>query len=48
MLHILREDRMEAALLKYPNPEQIPENNIQRARTLGEQKLKILLAGCKH
>ena len=48
MLHLLREDRMAAALLKYPNPEQIPEHNIQRARVLGEEKLKILLAACKH
>ncbi len=48
MLHLLREDRMEATLLKYPNPEQIPENNIQRTRALGEEKLKILLAACKH
>ncbi len=48
MLHLLREDRMETALLKYPNPEQIPENNIQLARTLGEEKLKTLLAACKH
>ncbi len=47
MLHLLREDRMEGTLLKYPDPEQIPENNIQRARELGEEKLKTLLAACK-
>lgn len=47
MLHLLREDGLEIALKQYPHPEQIPHRNIQRARTLGETKLKILLDGCR-
>lgn len=47
MLHLLREARMEKALLNYPNPEQIQENNIQCARSLGEEKFRTLLAACK-
>ena len=46
MLHIIREESIEKALAKYPNPEQIPERNIQLTRTLGLAKLQSLLANC--
>ena len=35
MLHLLREDGLEAAIASYPDPDSIPENNIAKARTLG-------------
>ena len=47
MLHLLREDMLEAALRQYPHPEQIPQKNIQRARELGETKIKTMLDGCR-
>ncbi len=47
MLHLIREDQMEQALLNYPDPEQIPENNIQKARKLGEEHFIALLSACK-
>ena len=47
MLHLLREDSLEVALKQHPHPEQIPQQNIQRARELGETKLKKMLEGCR-
>lgn len=47
MLHLLREDMLEAALKQYPHPEQIPQQNIKRARELGAAKLKAMLEGCR-
>jgi hypothetical protein len=35
MLHLLREDGLEAAIASYPDPDSIPENNIAKARALG-------------
>jgi len=46
MLHLLREDRVEAALLKYPNPEAIPDRNIVFARTKGLAHMKMLRDAC--
>lgn len=46
MLHILREDRLEAALENFPHPERIPERNIRHTRAMGEAQLKALLASC--
>lgn len=43
ILHILRESSIEAVLKRYPNPESIPENNINKARELGTEYLKGLL-----
>ena len=34
LLHLLREDRVEAALASWPNPEAIPKRNIQVLRAL--------------
>ena len=47
MLHLLREDMLEAALKQYPHPEQIPQQNIKHARKLGETKLKMILESCR-
>jgi uncharacterized protein len=46
MLHLLREDRVEQALLKYPDPEQIPERNIVFARSKGAAYMKKLRDAC--
>jgi hypothetical protein len=46
MLHILREDRIEQALENYPNPEKIPENNIEFARKKGYAYMKMLKDSC--
>jgi hypothetical protein len=46
MLHLLRESRLEKALENYPNPEEIPENNIKLTRELGLQKMQQTLAAC--
>lgn len=46
MLHLLREERVEQALLRYPNPEQIPENNVQLARQRGVQAMRALREAC--
>lgn len=44
MFHLIREAGLEAALTSYPNPEQIPERNIQHLRELGLEGIKALLA----
>ena len=46
MLHLLREDSVEKALLKYPNPEQIPDRNIAFARAKGLAHMKMLRDAC--
>jgi hypothetical protein len=46
MLHLLRESSLEKALENYPNPEEIPENNIKLTRELGLQKMRETLAAC--
>ncbi|MDD5214789.1 MAG: DUF1415 domain-containing protein [Methylococcales bacterium] len=46
MLHLLRESSLEKALENYPNPEEIPENNIKLTRDLGLQKMQAILAAC--
>ena len=46
MLHILREASVEIALENYPNPETIPERNIQVTQALGLKVMQDLLARC--
>jgi uncharacterized protein len=46
MLHLLREEKIEQALQHYPDPEQIPERNIQFAREKGQAYMKILKDFC--
>ena len=43
ILHLLRESSVEAVLKRYPDPENIPENNIAKARELGSSFLQALL-----
>lgn len=47
MLHILREDSIEQAILNHPDPDGIPRRNIELTRQLGGDKLKALLANCQ-
>ncbi len=42
MLHILREDRLEQAIKKHTNANQIPDKNIQKANELGVEYFKDL------
>jgi hypothetical protein len=44
MLHIIREASITEALRGYPNPDSIPERNIELTRRLGLEKLQTLLA----
>jgi len=42
LLHLLREDSVEAALDGHPDPERIPEDNIRKMRALGEDQRRQL------
>jgi uncharacterized protein len=46
MLHLLREERIEEALQRYPDSEQIPERNIHFAREKGIAYMKMLRDAC--
>ncbi|MFK5985511.1 MAG: DUF1415 domain-containing protein [Pseudomonadota bacterium] len=46
MLHIIREQSLENALLSYSNPELIPERNISYCRKLGVKKMQQMLNDC--
>ena len=46
MLHILREESITKALRLFPNPEQIPQHNIDFARQKGLQYMQLLRAAC--
>ncbi len=46
MLQLLREESVEQALLRYPNPEQIPARNIDFSRKKGEAYMKALRESC--
>lgn len=43
MLHILREADIEAVLKNYPNPELIPERNIQQMQKIGLSTIQAIL-----
>ena len=46
MLHLIREASIEKALAHYPDPEGVPERNIERCRNEGLDKMKQRLAAC--
>ena len=46
MLHLLREDRVAAAIDNFPGTEKIPEANVARLRQLGPKKMQALLQAC--
>lgn len=43
MFHLIREEGLAAALESYPDPEQIPQRNVERMRALGFEGLRALL-----
>jgi hypothetical protein len=46
MLHLLREESIEKALERFPDPESIPERNINWAREKGLAYMQALRAAC--
>ena len=46
MLHLLREYSIEQALQTYPDPEHIPERNVDYARAQGLEKMRSRLDAC--
>lgn len=46
MLHLLRESSLDRALDNYPDPENIPQRNIEYAHKLGLEQMKILRDSC--
>jgi hypothetical protein len=46
MLHLLREESIEAALDSFPDPDSIPERNIQFAREKGLAYMQLLRNAC--
>ena len=46
MLHIIREESLEQALRHYPDPELIPERNIEYCQQMGLEKLQQILKDC--
>lgn len=47
VLHLLREASLEKAIAGHPDPEQIPERNIQAMNRLGSEYLTELLDACR-
>lgn len=46
MLHLIREESLERAIANYPNPDDIPQRNINLMNDLGLDKVKALLKSC--
>lgn len=46
IFHFLREASLEAALAKYPKPERIPAQNIEKMQQLSTEQLKALFPHC--
>lgn len=48
MFHLIREASVKLALENHPDPDSIPERNIEYAREQGIDKMKALLDKCIH
>jgi len=46
MLHLIREESLEAAISNYPDSDLIPEKNIEKVEGLGREKMTALLHAC--
>lgn len=46
MLHLLREAQLSHVLASHPNPDAIPQANIDKARAMGQEQLEALRAAC--
>ena len=42
LLHLLREDSVEAALASHPDPDRIPQDNIRRMQALSSEQIRRL------
>jgi len=47
MLHLLREASLDKALASYPDPEGIPDRNVDTARALGLDAMRAKLEACQ-
>lgn len=47
MFHLIREDSLAQALEGYANPQQIPQNNIDKLRKLGLLEMQRRLQACR-
>ena len=45
MLHLLREDSLEAAIERHPDPEGIPERNVERLQEMGLASIQAIISG---
>ncbi|MEC8429215.1 MAG: DUF1415 domain-containing protein [Pseudomonadota bacterium] len=48
LMHLIREESLERAIANYPDPDNIPQRNIELVESMGEQKLKAMLQACFH
>jgi uncharacterized protein len=48
MLHLIREESLEWAIVNYPDSDQIPERNVALLKSLGRDKMQDLLQACFH
>lgn len=46
ILHLLREESVERAILNYPNADLISDNNIELMKSMGAEKMDALLRLC--
>lgn len=46
MLHLLRESSLDRAFDHYPDPENIPQRNIEYAHKMGLEQMKVLRDSC--
>jgi len=47
MLHLLREDSLETAIDRHPNPQGIPEKNVERLNDIGLEAVQVMLSACR-
>ena len=47
LLHLIREAEMEEALSRYPDPENIPDNNIRKMNELGLETIHTMQNSCR-
>jgi len=48
LMHLIREESLERAIANYPDPDNIPQRNIELVTSMGEEKLKGMLQACFH
>lgn len=42
LLHLIREQSLERAIANYPNPDRIPQRNVELLKSLGRNKMQAL------